>query len=276
MMIIVNACSGYMEGAVIDGQPFTGQVCVITGGASGIGHASAQALARAGARVAVLDIDHDAGQILVGELRDAGSDAEFIPADMTNQTQVQDATRQILTHFGSVDAWVNVAGGSGRRYGDGPTHECSLEGWEYTLDLNLKTTFLGCKAALQAMLPQQRGAIVNISSVLGMVGGDEDFATHAYAASKGGIISLTRAIAMYYAASNIRANVVCPGLIATPMSRRAQSDEGIRRRLQHLQPLTGDFGQPTDVAQAVCFLASPQAAFITGAILPVDGGWTAQ
>lgn len=265
-----------MASVMGDGQILSGQVCVVTGGASGIGRASVQALAHSGARVALLDIDPTAGKIVADEMRESGYEVEFILADMSNQAQVQAAARQALSSLGGLNVWVNVAGGSGRRFGDGPVHECSLEGWDYTLDLNLKTTFLGCQAALQAMLPQKRGVIVNVSSVLGLVGGDEDFATHAYAASKGGIISLTRSIAVYYASFNIRANVVCPGLIATPMSRRAQGDDNIRRRLEYLQPLTGEFGQPADVAQAICFLASPQSAFITGAVLPVDGGWTAR
>ena len=106
------------------------------------------------------------------------------------------------------------------------------------------------------------------------VGGDEDFATHAYAASKGGIISLTRAMASYYAPQKIRVNAICPGLIATGMSRRAQSNDRIRERLKTLQPLTGDFGAPEDVAQAARYLLSDQAAFVTGTVLTVDGGWT--
>jgi NAD(P)-dependent dehydrogenase (short-subunit alcohol dehydrogenase family) len=110
--------------------------------------------------------------------------------------------------------------------------------------------------------------------VLGLVGGDEDFATHAYAASKGAVISLTRSIASYYAPRGIRANVICPGLIATPMSQRAQESDHIRARLPQLQPLTGDFGSPQDVAQAALYLASDASSFVTGAVLTVDGGWT--
>ena len=124
------------------------------------------------------------------------------------------------------------------------------------------------------MLRQEKGTIVNISSVLGLVGGDDDFATHAYATSKGGAISLTRSIASYYAPRGIRANVICPSLIATPMSQRAQESDHIRARLPQLQPLTGDFGSPQDVAQAALYLASDASSFVTGAVLTVDGGWT--
>jgi NAD(P)-dependent dehydrogenase (short-subunit alcohol dehydrogenase family) len=111
--------------------------------------------------------------------------------------------------------------------------------------------------------------------VLGMVGGDEDFATHAYAASKAGIIGLSRAMAAYYAPRGLRVNVIAPGLIATPMSRRAQESEQIRGRLAQLQPLTGAMGLPEDVAAAAAYLASEDARFVTGVVLPVDGGWTA-
>ena len=118
------------------------------------------------------------------------------------------------------------------------------------------------------------GAIVTVASVLGLVGGDRDFATHAYAASKGAVIALTRAMAVTYAPDGIRCNVVCPGLIATPMSARAQTDPAIRARLGELQPLTGDLGHPRDVAEAVVYAAG--ARFATGSVITVDGGWTAR
>ena len=194
--------------------------------------------------------------------------------DVTSAPQVESAIKEVVNTYGRLDTLVNVAGGSGRKWGDGPTDSCTLEGWEKTLALNLDSVFYCCKYALQAMLPQGRGVIVNVSSVLGMVGGDDDFATHAYASSKGAVISLTRSIASYYAPRGIRANVICPGLIATPMSQRAQESEHIRSRLSQLQPLTGDFGSPSDVAHAALYLASDESSFVTGSVLTVDGGWT--
>jgi len=173
-----------------------------------------------------------------------------------------------------LDALVCAHGISGRRLGDGPVESCTEEAWDAVLDANLKSVFLYCKAAIPPLRAGGGGAIVAVSSVLGLVGGDDDFATHAYAASKAGVLGLTRAMAVTYAADGIRCNAVCPGLIATPMSARSQSDPRIRARLSELQPLTGDFGRPEDVARAVLYLAT--APFVTGAVLTVDGGWTAR
>jgi NAD(P)-dependent dehydrogenase (short-subunit alcohol dehydrogenase family) len=173
-----------------------------------------------------------------------------------------------------LDALVCAHGISGRRFGDGPVDTCTEEGWDTVLDTNLKSVFLYAKQAIRGLRANGGGAIVTLSSALGLVGGDDDFATHAYAASKAGVIGLTRAMAVTYARDGIRCNVVAPGLIATPMSERAQSDPAIVARLPELQPLTGDFGSAEDVAQACLYLAT--APFVTGAVLSVDGGWTAR
>ena len=236
------------------------KVAIITGGGSGIGLATAQLFAEEGARVIVFDIND--------------THVNSLHVDVTSAIEVESAIIEVVNTYGRLDILVNVAGGSGRKWGDGPTDRCTLEGWERTLSLNLDSVFYCCKYALQVMLKQSRGVIVNISSVLGLVGGDDDFATHAYAASKGAVISLTRSIASYYAPRGIRANVICPSLIATPMSQRAQESEQIRSRLPQLQPLTGDFGLPKDVAGGALYLASDESSFVTGAILTVDGGWT--
>lgn len=173
-----------------------------------------------------------------------------------------------------LDALFCAHGISGRSLGDGPVEDCTEQGWDAVLDANLKSVFLYAKHAIPLLRRSDGGAIVTLSSALGLVGGDDDFATHAYATSKAAVIGLTRAMAVTYAKDGIRCNVVCPGLIATPMSRRAQDDPRIRARLHELQPLTGDFGRPEDVAAAAVYLAT--APFVTGAVLTVDGGWTAR
>jgi len=251
----------------------TDKVAIVTGGGSGIGLATAQLFAQEGARVIAVDINASHT-----EINRLSSNEPFLPsrlrADVTSASDVESAISTVMRTFNRLDILVNVAGGSGRKWGDGPTDSCTLEGWDKTLALNLDSVFYCCKFALQAMLPNEKGVIVNVSSVLGMVGGDDDFATHAYATSKGAVINLTRSIASYYAPRGIRANVICPGLIATPMSQRAQESEHIRARLPQLQPLTSDFGSPQDVAQAALYLASDESSFVTGSVLTVDGGWT--
>ncbi len=251
------------------------KIAVITGGGSGIGLATAQLFAKEGAQVIIFEIDELSAARALDSIQGIHP-ASSRSVDVSNALQVDFAFKAILSTYGSLDILVNVAGGSGRKWGDGPTDSCTLEGWDKTLALNLDSVFYCCKFALQAMVLNKYGVIVTVASVLGMVGGDDDFATHAYAASKGAVISLTRSIASYYAPRGIRANVICPGLIATHMSLRAQESDHIRARLSQLQPLTGDFGSPKDVAQAALYLASDASSFVTGTVLTVDGGWTAR
>ncbi|HYI23867.1 MAG TPA: SDR family oxidoreductase, partial [Thermomicrobiales bacterium] len=187
--------------------------------------------------------------------------------------EVEAAVARSADRWGQLDIMFNGAGISGSRFGDGPVADCGLDGWDNVIQANLTSMFYCCRFGVRAMLGRG-GSIVNLSSVLGMVGGDEHFRSHAYAASKGGIISLTRAIASYYAPEGIRANVLAPGLIRTAMSQRAQDDPAIQEDLARLQPLTGAMGDPGDVAGAAVFLASSESSFITGAVLPIDGGWT--
>jgi meso-butanediol dehydrogenase / (S,S)-butanediol dehydrogenase / diacetyl reductase len=190
-------------------------------------------------------------------------------ADLTQADEVEAA----LSPLDRLDAVFTAHGISGRALGDGPVDVCTEDAWDAVLAANLRSVFLVCKHAVPKLRAAGGGAIVTLSSVLGLVG-NEDFATHAYAASKGGVISLTRAMAAAYAKDDIRCNVICPGLIETPMSRRAQDDPGIVARLPELQPLTGELGRPEDVAEAAVYLAT--APFVTGAVLTVDGGWTAR
>lgn len=256
-------------------QRLKDKVIIVTGAGSGIGRASAVRFAGDGARVAAFDINPETLAATVAQVSAAGGEAHGFTCDVTDEARVEAAVARVSAELGAIDGVFNVAGGSGRRYGDGPAHDCTLDGWNATLQLNLTGTFLVCKYALAAMLPNRSGAIVNLSSVLGLTGSVE-FATHAYAASKGAIISFSRAMAVYYAPHHIRVNVIAPGLIDTAMSQRAQQDEQIRTLIPHMQPLTGALGTPDDVAAAAAFLLSDEARFITGVVLPVDAGWTAQ
>jgi meso-butanediol dehydrogenase/(S,S)-butanediol dehydrogenase/diacetyl reductase len=215
---------------------------VVTGSAGGIGSATVGAFEAAGFTVSGIDVGDDSASV-----------------------------------FGALDrldALICAHGISGRQLGDGPVDSCTEEAWDTVLEANLRSVFLYCKLAVPLLRAAGGGAIVTVASVLGLVGGDADFETHAYAASKAGVIGLTRAMAVSYAGDGIRCNAVCPGLIETPLSRRAQADAAIRARLPDLQPLTGTFGSPEDVAAAALYLAT--APFVTGVVLPVDGGWTAR
>ena len=225
------------------------KTAVVTGAAGGIGSAAVAAFEAAG--FSVLGIDRQ-------------------QADLSRLSEVEAAFAGVER----VDALFAAHGISGRRLGDGPVDACTDEGWAAVLDGNLTSVFLVCRAAIPRLRAAGGGAIVTLGSSLGLVGGDADFATHAYAASKAGVIGLTRAMAVTYAPEGIRCNCVAAGLVRTPMSRRVQEDERIRARLAELQPLTGDLGRPEDVAEAAVYLAT--APFVTGAVLTVDGGWTAR
>lgn len=255
---------------------FTGKVALVTGAASGIGKETALRLAQECASLALVDINQHGVEETGWAAREWGGDVATFAVDLRDEGAVRRLFGDVIDRFQRLDVLINVAGGSGRRFGDGPVDACTVDGWEKTLELNLKTTFLTCKYAIPYLLKQPRSVIVNVSSVLGMVGGGEHFATHAYAASKAAIIGLSRAMAVHYAPRGLRVNVVAPGLIQTPMSRRAQSDPTIRALMKEKQPLIGSLGQPEEVASAIVFLASDEASLITGAVLPADGGWTAQ
>lgn len=250
-----------------------GKRALIVGGTTGIGLAAARRFLEEGAVVVLAGRSSTKGHEALTTLQ-RPAQVFFVACDAAHPDQVAWLLEQTVGLLGGLDILYHVAGISGRRYGDGPLHECSDEGWQATLDANLKSTFLTNRAALRQMLVQnQGGAILNMASVLGFAPSPHFFDTAAYAATKGGIIALSRQAAARYAPQQIRVNVIAPGLIDTPMATRAVNDEAICAFLATKQPLRQGPGQPEDCSEAAVFLCSDAARFITGVVLPVDGGW---
>jgi NAD(P)-dependent dehydrogenase (short-subunit alcohol dehydrogenase family) len=247
--------------------------CLIVGGTSGIGRAAAERFLVEGARLVIAGNSLDEGQAAAADLTRFGA-AHFIGADATEPAAVDALFAAALDHLGGLDVLYHVAGGSGRKFGDGPLHQCSDDGWHRTLDLNLTSTFLTNRAAVRHFLAAaQGGAILNMASVLALAPAPQHFDTCAYAAAKGGVLALSRLAAARYAADGIRVNVLAPGLIDTPMAARAVHDPAIAAFLRTKQPLARGPGRPDDVADAAVFLCSDAARLVTGVVLPVDGGW---
>jgi len=252
------------------------QTCVIVGGTGGIGLASARRVVEEGASVVISGVDFDETQRAADSLGITG-----IAADVRKVDEIDHLFQLAVQHFhGRLDILIHVAGISGRRFGDGPLHECSEEGWDAVMDVNARGVFLTNRAAVRIMREQQlddaglRGTIVNVGSVLAESPSPRHFGTVAYAASKGAIRSLTLAAASAFAAERIRFNLLCPSLIDTPMAARAVRNPEIAAYLHTKQPIRGGPGCDLDVAEAALFLAEPASRFITGVVLNVDGGWS--
>lgn len=251
-----------------------GKTVIVTGAGVGIGKSIALLCAIQGANVVVADQTTEHGEQTVAEIQSKGGDAIFIKVDVSQEAQIATLIRQSTARYGRLDGLVSNAGIGGRRLGDGPAHLCTLEAWETIMAVNLRGTFLVCKYAIPELL-KTRGAIVTMSSVLGLVGTQGLFDTHAYATSKAGIIGLTRSIAVHYARYGLRANCLTPGLIDTAMATRTKADEKLIQQVAFWQPLK-PLGEVQDVSEISAFLLSDKASFITGATIPVDGGWSAQ
>ena len=205
-----------------------------------------------------------------------GPSARLVRGDARDPATARAAVRTAVDEFGAFDALYHVAGGSGRSFGDGALHEVSDAGWDETLRLNLTSVFYSDRAAVEQLRRQGgEGCVLNMASVSAFSPSPRHFGTHAYAAAKAAVIGLTRAAAARYAPDGIRFNALAPGLVETPMSRRALSDEQIRSYVERKQPLGGGRpGQPADVDGAAVFLLSDAARFVTGQVLAVDGGWS--
>lgn len=249
-------------------------------GATGIAAATAKLAAQAGASVFIVSLHEDDCAVLANEIRASGARAEFYAGDLCQESTAINAVQTCVQKFGRIDALFNVAGISGRKFGDGPLHECTENGWDVTMDTNAKTTFLMCREVLKQMLQQDaneaglRGSILNMASVLAFSPERKHFASHAYAASKGAIISLSKAMASYYAPHKIRVNAIAPGLIRTPMSQRAQENPTIVEFMKTKQPLAEDLLAPEEIAKAALFFLREDSPHITGQVLAIDGGWS--
>jgi NAD(P)-dependent dehydrogenase (short-subunit alcohol dehydrogenase family) len=247
---------------------FKDKVALVTGGSSGIGRATALAFAKNGAKVVIADWIEN--QETIDLIKNLGTEALFVKCDVSKSADVKALIEKTITTFGRLDFAFNNAGIEGT---SAPVQDCSEENWDKTIDINLKGIWLCMKYQISVMLKKGKGSIVNCSSVAGLVGFQ---GLPAYVASKHGVIGLTKTAALENAKLGIRINAVCPGVIQTPMIDRltGKKQEAVEQ-FTGLEPV-GRFGQPEEIANAVIWLCSDEASFVTGIAMPVDGGFVAQ
>ena len=245
------------------------KVAIVTGGGSGIGEATSKLLAREGARVAVVDIDDENGQRVAKEIKAAGGKADFWHMNIASEKEVEQTFADVNKKFGKLNILVNNAGIVGKA---GPTHELAAEDWDTVMNVDLRGTFFCSKHAIPYILKTGGGSVVNVSSIMGMLGGP----ALAYNTAKGGVRNMTKSDAYLYSRKGIRFNSVHPGFILTPLFTKLAEKEpaglkvAIKREGEHI-PM-GRMGQPEEIANGILFLASDEASYITGTELIVDGG----
>lgn len=246
------------------------KVALITGAGNGIGREAAKLFASEGARIVVADASEEGGRAVVDEVRGAGGDAAFVRVDVSDDAQVHAMIRFATDTYGGLHVLYNNAGIFPAD--DGGVTETPESTWDQVMSVNLKGVWLGCRHGIPALLASGGGTIVNVASFVALMGAAT--AQVAYTASKGGVLAFTRELAVEYARQGIRANVICPGPIDTPMLAELMSDPARReRRMVHI-PMNR-LGRPEEIARAALFLASDDSSFMTGAALVVDGGITA-
>lgn len=244
-----------------------GKVAIVTGGAMGIGKSTAKLMAAEGAKVVIADINREQGEQTAHEIASAGV-VEFIQTDVSKSDDIENVVQKTVSHFGKLDILFNNAGVAI----GGSVVEMSEEDWNRVININLSSVYRGCKYAIPEMMKNGQGSIVNTSSVQALTG----FRSWAgYAATKGGIIALTQQVALEYAPYHIRVNAIAPGTINTPMNTKIfdsiDDPQALINEWNNMHPL-GRFGQPDEVGNAVVFLASDEASFITGICVRIDGG----
>lgn len=245
------------------------KVAIVTGGSSGIGLATALAYAEGGAKVVIADIDENASYKSVKKIEERGADALFVKTDVSKPAEAKAMVTKTLETFGRLDFACNNAGIGGEQ---NLTADYSVEGWQTVININLSGIFYGMKYQIPAMLETGGGAIINMASILGQVA----FATSpAYVAAKHGAVGLTKTTAIEYAQQGIRVNAVGPGFIRTPLISDLEDDQETLDMLVSLHPI-GRLGEPEEVAELVVWLSSDNASFVTGAYIPVDGGYLAR
>ena len=244
-----------------------GKVAIVTGGGSGIGEATALTFAKEGARVTVADVADSAGNNTVEQIRASGGEAVYVHTDVTSASKIKGVIRATIDNYGRLDVLFNNAG-IAMRLG---VAELPEEDWDRCIAINLKGAYLGSKYAIPAMIANGGGSIINTASIYGIVGG---LNRAAYVASKGGIVNLTRGMALDYANSNIRVNCICPGFTDTPLIKNFVETPTKYKALVDQHPM-GRLAKPLDIAYGALYLASDESAFVTGIALPIDGGYTA-
>lgn len=246
----------------------TGKVAIVTGATKGLGHGMAMALAEAGADIVVVSRNEDDCKKVAAEIETMGRKALACSCDVTKPIMVNNLVKNTIDKFGKIDILINNAGIAVTK----PAEDLTEEDWDKVMDTNLKGVFFIAQAVGRQMISQKFGRIINIASMFGLVG---DKNVLPYLCSKGGVIQLTRGLALEWAKHNIQVNAIAPGYVVTPINEKEMNEEKVQKYLLGKTPMRR-FGKAAEIASAAVYLSSDEASYVTGTVLAVDGGWTAQ